>query len=512
MVDEKIADQGFSDASPTASSIHDATVEELAISNPTNKMQRWANKLDRIAGVEARGIERIPDELRDRQMTVGDYVHMFTIWFSMNCTANQMTLGVLGPVAYGLGFKDSILCCLFGTLFGSLCTGYISTFGPMSGLRTLNVAKYTMGWMPSKLCVLLNLVIELGYGLVDCLVGGLLLSAVNGGGMTVIVGIVIVAIITWVVATFGMTWFHKFESYVWAPTVLILFVMIGVASPHFDTVTPSQGSGAVLAGNRLSYFFLTASGPLGWSSASADYVCYYPKSTKRWLTFAMTAGGITCGKLLIEFLGIGLGSGLLLNPEWAAAFADQGVGALIVQSFLPLHNFGKFCCVVLALCITANNIPGTYAAALNFQQLGGPLAKIPRPIWSTFACIVFAIIAIAGRDQLLSIFLNFLGIIGYWTVIWIIMTIEDEFIFRRKEGFNWEIWNRKDLLPHGFAALFAFCVGWVAAVLCMYQTYYTGVIARLVGNGADLGIPVALGWTGIVYPPARWLELKFIGR
>lgn len=27
----------------------------------------------------------------------------------MNCTANQMTLGVLGPVAYGLGLTDSIV-------------------------------------------------------------------------------------------------------------------------------------------------------------------------------------------------------------------------------------------------------------------------------------------------------------------------------------------------------------------------------------------------------------------
>jgi hypothetical protein len=46
----------------------------------------------------------------------------------------------------------------------------------------------------------------------DCLVGGLLLSAVNGEGMSVIVGIVIVALITWVVVTFGIKWFYKFEQ------------------------------------------------------------------------------------------------------------------------------------------------------------------------------------------------------------------------------------------------------------------------------------------------------------
>lgn len=101
--------------------------------------------------------------------------------------------------------------CLFGTLFGAAWMGYISTFGPISGLRTLIVAKYTMGWWPSKICVVLNIVIEVGYGLVDCLVAGLILSAVNGD-MSVIVGIVVVAIISWIVATFGIRWFHTYEK------------------------------------------------------------------------------------------------------------------------------------------------------------------------------------------------------------------------------------------------------------------------------------------------------------
>ncbi|KAF2679168.1 hypothetical protein K458DRAFT_490828 [Lentithecium fluviatile CBS 122367] len=429
----------------------------------------------------------------------------------MNCTANQMTLGVLGPMAYRLGLVDSIECCMFGTIFGSLCTGYISTFGPKSGLRTLNVAKYTMGWYPSKLCVISNLVIEVGYGLIDCIVGGLLLSAVNGGGMSVVVGIVIVAIITWVVATFGITWFHRFEQqnrrFVWAPTVLVLFVLIGVAGPHLDTQTPSSGSGAVLAGNRLSYVFLTASGPLGWSPASADCIIYYPARSNRWINLAMTAGGITCGKLLIEFLGIGLEPGLLSNPNWAVAFDEKGIGALIVESYAPLNNFGKFCCVVLALCISANNIPGTYAASLNWQQLGRSLDKVPRFSWSIFTCVVFTIIAIAGREYPFDIFINFLSIIGYWAMIWITMTFEDEFLFRQGR-FDWEVWNRRDLLPYGYAALFAFLVGWAGVVLCMYQTYYTGPIAAMIRDGSDIGLPVSFAWTAVVYPRARWLELN----
>lgn len=47
--------------------------------------------------------------------------------------------------------------------------------------------------------------------MVDCVVGGQVLSAVADGRMTVIVGIVIVAVITWVVVLFGMRIFHIYE-------------------------------------------------------------------------------------------------------------------------------------------------------------------------------------------------------------------------------------------------------------------------------------------------------------
>ncbi|KAI1080819.1 permease for cytosine/purines, uracil, thiamine, allantoin-domain-containing protein [Whalleya microplaca] len=489
------------------------SVVELPIeTSPTgNKLQQWFNRLDEKTGLEARGIERVPESLRHPRVTSGSYVQMFLIWFSINCTANNMTVGILGPVAYGLGLTDAIVCCLFGTILGAICTGYISSFGPKSGLRTLVIARYTMGYWPSKLCVLLNLVIEIGYGLIDCLVAGLILSAVNGAGLSVVVGIIITAIITWVVATFGIRWFHTFERYVWIPTVLILFILIGSAGPKFDPKTPSSSTGAALHGARVSYLFLCASGPLGWSPAAADFYSYYPVKTSRGMVVAMTAFGITSGKLLIEFLGIGLGSGLTLNADWATAFGHSP-GHLIAEGFAPLGTFGKFCATILALCVAANNIPGVYAAALNWQMLGRYTALVPRPVWSTVTCIIFTVCAVAGREYLFSIFLNFLALIGYWTIIWVAMMFEDEFIFRRKTGYDWSGWDDKNSLPVGYAALVAFIMGWVGAILCMYQTYFTGPIAAMAAGGTDLGLPVGMAWAAIVYFPLRHLELKFVGR
>lgn len=121
--------------------------------------------------------------------------------------------------------------------------------------------------------------------------------------------------------------------------------------------------------------------------------------------------------------------------------------------------------------------------------------------------------ACAGRDKLFEIFESFLALIGYWTAFWITITLEDELLFHRKTGgYDWAAWNDRKRLPIGLAALAAFLVGWLGATLGMYQTYFTGPLGKLVGDGIDLALPVSSSWAATVYPPLRWLELRFIGR
>jgi purine-cytosine permease-like protein len=63
-----------------------------------------------------------------------------------------------------------------------------------------------------KLCVLLNLVVLIGYSLIDAVVAGQILSAVSpNGSLTVSVGIVITAVLTVLVTTFGIKFFHHYE-------------------------------------------------------------------------------------------------------------------------------------------------------------------------------------------------------------------------------------------------------------------------------------------------------------
>lgn len=90
--------------------------------------------------LEARGIERVePDERHDLRRL--GYAQIAVLWVSFNLAANNITLGMLGPAVFHLGFLDSCLCAVFGMLVGCLPVAYIATFGPRSGNRTMIVAR-----------------------------------------------------------------------------------------------------------------------------------------------------------------------------------------------------------------------------------------------------------------------------------------------------------------------------------------------------------------------------------
>ena len=70
---------------------------------------------------------------------------------------------------YGLSFVDCALCAVFAGVLGGVGVGFMSTFGPASGNRTMVIARWFMGYYPSKIACFLNIVIMLGYGMLDSL-------------------------------------------------------------------------------------------------------------------------------------------------------------------------------------------------------------------------------------------------------------------------------------------------------------------------------------------------------
>jgi Permease for cytosine/purines, uracil, thiamine, allantoin len=311
----------------------------------------WFVRLNaRIVGIsflEERGIQRVPEDARYTPSIMG-LVQMSLLWFSINLTANNVAVGLLGPLVYDLGFVDSALCAVFGGMLGGAGAAYMSTYGPQSGNRTMVVARYFMGYYPSKIACLLNIIIMLGYGLIDCLIGGQILSAVSGGSLTVIVGIIIVVVISWVVAVFGMSIFHLYERWAGLPQLIVLFILFGCAGPKFDTSIQSIGNPETINADRLSFFSLCLSASVAWAPSAADYFVYSPASTQKWKTFVMAFTGLALSFSMTYLMGVGLASGTFTHKDWDDAYGISA-GALMLAGYNGLGGFGKFCGVIIAL-------------------------------------------------------------------------------------------------------------------------------------------------------------------
>lgn len=175
-----------------------------------NTIRHLNTRIESLSGFEARGITRVLPEEREPASALGD-LQVFLLWFGANISANNMTTGLFGPLVFGLGFRDSVLCAVVGCFLGCTSTAYMAIWGPPSGHRTMVVLRYFMGYWPSKLPCFLNIVLMVGYNTLNLIIAGQILSAVSNQTMTITVGIVIVAVVCWVVAVFGMFVFHTYE-------------------------------------------------------------------------------------------------------------------------------------------------------------------------------------------------------------------------------------------------------------------------------------------------------------
>ena len=250
-------------------------------------------------------------------------------------------------------------------------------------------------------------------------------------------------------------------------------------------------TGVCLSFVRISFFSLCLSAAITYAGDAADFFVYYPESTSSSLLFGASVAGLCLSFTFAIIVGVGLASGINMNPSFASAY-DRGQGALLVAGFVdPLGGFGRFLAVVVALGLVSNIVAPTYSCGLDFQILGRVAARIPRFIWNTVSVIIYTVCALAGRDHLSGIFTNFLALMGYWVAIWIAITVEEHLIFRRTKArsYKWDDWNRPGKLPYGVAALASFLIGWAGAILCMAQAWYVAPIAGLVGDsGADVSI------------------------
>ncbi|KAI4149303.1 MAG: hypothetical protein L6R39_002541 [Caloplaca ligustica] len=453
--------------------------ESFAIGNSLYaRIQRFAGKY----AIEQRGIERVPEDER----TDTNLAKVGTMWLAANMVVSSFAIGALAIPVFQLGFVDALLTILFINLLGITPVCFFSTFGPRFGLRQMVLSRFYFGWYGVKIIAVFNVLACIGWSSVNVIVGAQLLNAVNKN-VPGYAGIIIIAAATFLVTLFGYKVVHYYEFYSWIPSFIIFLIVLGEFAHSGAFVNLPMKAGSSEAGGVLSFAASVFGFATGWTSYASDYSCYQPKDVSRTKTFLWTWLGLIFPLLFTEMLGLAVATAMTFDPvtfeptnSYAKGYEGSGIGGLLAAVLAPLGRFGKFCLVVLALSIIANNCPNIYSVSLSLQVLGRWTQAVPRFIWTFVGTVVYCAIAIPGYSDFETVLENFMLVIGYWLAIYEGISLPEHFIFKKGiKGYDPAIYMSPHLLPPGIAAIVAFCFGVFGAVMGMAQVR-TGEIKDMI--------------------------------
>ncbi|KAL5343909.1 permease for cytosine/purines, uracil, thiamine, allantoin-domain-containing protein [Aspergillus crustosus] len=429
------------------------------------KVQRLAGKLK----IEQRGIERVPAP----EQTDNSYVNVGSMWLAANMVVSSFAIGALALPVYNLGFVDAILTLLFFNLLGIMTVCFFSCFGPF-GLRQMVFSRFWFGWYLTKFFAILNILACMGWSAANTIVGAQMIHAVNGD-VPGWAAILIIAVCTLLVTFAGYKVVHLYEYWSWIPTFIVFLIVLGTFahSGDFQNIPMKAGSsemGSVLSFGSAVYGFAT-----GWTSYAADYTVYQPATQSRRKIFLSTWLGLIFPLLFVEMLGVALMTATSINNydnKYQVGYEASGNGGLIGAVLDPLGGFGKFCLVILALSIVANNCPNIYSVALTVQVLSRYAQRVPRFIWTFLGSCVSVAIAIPGYSHFETVLENFMNFIAYWLAIYSGISLMDHFVFKRGfSGYHVENYDKPSKLPVGISAALAFGFGVAGMITGMSQSW-----------------------------------------
>lgn len=273
---------------------------------------------------------------------------MLFLWFSMLISPGNMTTGLLGPL-FGLSVNNSIIITIFASAIGCIIPAFTATLCPPAGLRQIAVSRYAFGIWGSKFCGLLNVIVNVGFGTISCIVAGQLISAVSGGAVTIVAGIVLLCVLSFILSVFGFRVIHRYEQVAWAIILILICVNYGQSAKFFSK-TPAQSSvsGLDLRGASLSYFAVIIGVTTAWCSMAGDYYVHYPANISKKLVFSLTWIGLFLPTIFVLIFGVLLGGVILTDETMSAIYDEGGFGAFILATMSP-SGWSKFVCVMYAL-------------------------------------------------------------------------------------------------------------------------------------------------------------------
>ena len=461
---------------------------------------RWA----RYSFLEWTSIEPVPSE----KQTQRNWYSVPLLWFSANANVLTFATGMLAG-SFDVSLPASIYTILGFSLVTSIVPAYFTTFGTRLGLRQLLHSRYSFGYFGACILGILSAATQLVYCIENSILGGQALKAVSPNeSMSSIVGIVILAIVSFVVCFFGIRVMHFVESILWFPTLICFILLTAFAGSGSNGLHIPENSPKTTSNGVLGLGCIVAGYMLSWSTIASDVSLYVNRSVSVKKLFFSVYAAFILSVTPIFMLGAAFGIAGPDVPAWKEASQESSPGALF-NVVLSGHagNFGKFLTVVLALSAVANIIPSVYSFGIACQTSFPILRRLPRFFMSLVALAIFLPLSIVGRNKFYDTLTNFASILAYWCGLFAGVVLADHCVIRRFDFKTYDItiWDDWRLLPPGIAGITSAILPIALLVPCMDQSWYTGPLAR---HSGDLAFEVGFILSFLLYLVLRPVEKR----
>lgn len=411
--------------------------------------------------VETQGIAPIPAAHR-----YGSPGRLFTVWFAPQVNMTGIFTGTLA-IVLGLGFWLGMLAMVIGTVLGALVVGYLSTFGPRTGVGQLPNSRMAFGGTV-VLPAALQWVSSIAWDALVGLFGGEALSALLG--IPFWSAVLIVLGVQGVVGFFGYELIHRLQ----AVLTVVLFVTFVVFAAKLvgghEIVVPASVAGADLVGAFVLEVTIAFSLSISWATYAADFSRYLPAGVSAGRVFGFTAAGLAAGYVFVQGVGIAA----------ASVVGEHTVEG--VRSIMGGGVIGGLALLVIAVASIGSGIMNDYSGSLALQTMG---VRVRRPLSAVIVTVLaFVLILWLHAADTATRFTDVLLLVSYWIPAFVAIVVID---------WRLRIAGRDTLDPFGettgrrdgIAALVVFVVSYAAAIPFMNTTLIQGPVA-LAWHGADI--------------------------
>jgi purine-cytosine permease-like protein len=137
--------------------------------------------------------------------------------------------------------------------------------------------------------------------MVNSIVGGLVIQELSDGKCPLVVGVILIAIVSLLVALLGYKFVHHFERFSWIVMLILFCIVAGLGAKHFVNIP--MGVGKAEAASVLSFGGAVFGFAVAWIALTPDYNVNMREDIPRWKVFFWTYLGLFCSLNFIEWLG-----------------------------------------------------------------------------------------------------------------------------------------------------------------------------------------------------------------